>query len=232
MSSLSEIMSQQMVEELHEKEGEEGLTEDERLAREMQQVFDAEHAEIEEEARSGAEGEKEGEKKEGEMKKEGEEKVEGGEGEGEEEGEGKKEGEGEEDGVVEGEELTEDELLARQMQQDYDAEFAASFAEEEKQSLKRRGLGEEEGEEDLESIVDFDYSGTPLYHSNRDENGDIITKHNPVLCGMKNANKIGLFVDGAGDMDGTVVENSAYNALKKKSFQSEKEEKKKSKRHG
>ena len=229
MSSLSDIMSQQLAEELHENNqkveqsvddltkdeieklaGEE-MTEDERLAREMQQVFDAEAQEIEEEAGRVVEGEEENEKKEEKDEKaEGEEKKEGEEGV-----VVKEEGNG-------GEELTEDERLAREMQQQFDAEFAASLGGQGGKKEKERGH-----DDDMNEYVEFDHMGTPIYHSNRDEDGEVITKHNKVVCGLRNANKIGLFVDGAGDMDGTVVENSAYNDLKKKSIQAEKRNKRK-----
>mmetsp|Transcript_20508 Transcript_20508/g.32027 ORF Transcript_20508/g.32027 Transcript_20508/m.32027 type:complete len:187 (-) Transcript_20508:34-594(-) len=123
----------------------------------------------------------------------------------------------------------EDEKMARQMQQAFDAEFAFHLAknpaslEMEGREMEEEEQDDSEGDDELD--VDFDNFGVPIYLSNRDENGQIITKHNPVLCGMKNANKVALYVDGAGDMDGTLLNNSVYNSLRQKSLQNEKKEK-------
>ena len=120
-----------------------------------------------------------------------------------------------------------DEQLAREMQETFDAEFAAALASGDPPKDEGSGVSNESEEdfEDLEDYAEFDSMGMPVYHSNRDENGDLITKHNPVLAGMRNANKIGLYVDGAGDMDGTLVANPVYNSLQQKSLHKEKRQK-------
>ena len=121
-----------------------------------------------------------------------------------------------------------DEQLAREMQEAYDAEFAAALASGNapKEEVPSKVLNaSEEDEEELGEYVEFDEMGMPLFHSNRDANGELITKHNPVLSGMRNANKVQLYIEGAGDMDGTLIGNSVYNSLQQKSLQNEKKHK-------
>eukprot|EP00008_Paramoeba_atlantica_P006989 CAMPEP_0201487912 /NCGR_PEP_ID=MMETSP0151_2-20130828/16328_1 /ASSEMBLY_ACC=CAM_ASM_000257 /TAXON_ID=200890 /ORGANISM="Paramoeba atlantica, Strain 621/1 / CCAP 1560/9" /LENGTH=206 /DNA_ID=CAMNT_0047873087 /DNA_START=139 /DNA_END=759 /DNA_ORIENTATION=- len=116
------------------------------------------------------------------------------------------------------EELGDDERLALELQKSFDEELAFSLASNKDQREKINhaldAVEQGQDEEDEEWYVETNSFGVPV--SNVDSNGELITKHNPILSGMKNANRISLYVDGSGDMDGTVVSNQAYGALRRK----------------
>ncbi len=122
-----------------------------------------------------------------------------------------------------------DEALARRLQESFDEEYAFSL-ENAKQpvgsgkvarvSCRSEEIDSEnvpDGEEDPHEWTNFVRryrDGTPMLFSNLDQNGEVITKHNPQLCGMRNAKLVEKFVENSGNMDGHVLSNEVIGSLK------------------
>ena len=123
-----------------------------------------------------------------------------------------------------------DEALARQLQESFDEEYAHSLDAKQPVvhgngkvacvSYSSKGVKSSESVEDGEDTQDWTNfvrryrDGTPMLFSNLDENGELITKHNPLVCGMRNANLVEKFVENSGNMDGHVLSNEVIGSLK------------------
>jgi hypothetical protein len=134
---------------------------------------------------------------------------------------------------VEGEEVDLDELLARELQQMCDHEYASSissskitlgsgkvtcgvYSQNSNHIIPQLNTAEVEHKDTWKDYVKIGVNGDPVSFSNIDDNGEIITKHNQVLCGLKNANYVERMVTKSGNMEGVVLSNEAIGVLKAK----------------
>tara|TARA_R110002050_G_scaffold77461_3_gene165313 strand:+ start:104 stop:868 length:765 start_codon:yes stop_codon:yes gene_type:complete len=123
------------------------------------------------------------------------------------------------------ESVDEDEMLARAMQEEYNSEIVSNgrnnlnkitFASYDP-SLYRQAFGSGEQIDDDEDCVEDDEDDLEEREviDQLRRNGETVTKHNPDVWAVRNAQNLDKFCSGAGNLEATKVGNACYGDIKK-----------------